>query len=222
MSRPQKYSNNCTYTNYYIPLTFYYQIYYTTRQEKVSPTFIHVCARIWIRNYHIHPSNEYLVEPPVAWLSNKHSELYKFHKVHCRVKNSTTKIRVSMNPVTVLYGPPEYHLLLYVPMSNKCHIPIWFLTIICMHFSFLTCLLRAPYNPLFDYRNSIWWMVEIVKPLLLQISLSHLRNVSKSYCVDGCIQLAIYKYVTQQYASIQLYTQKTCTSVTTVMSERCC
>jgi hypothetical protein len=46
MSRPQKYSNNCTSTNYYIPLTFYNQTYYTIRQEKVSLTFIHVCARI--------------------------------------------------------------------------------------------------------------------------------------------------------------------------------
>jgi len=60
-----------------------------------------------------------------------------------------------MNPVTDLYGPPEYHLFLYVPMSNKCHIPIRFLTIICMHFSYLTCLLHAPHNPLLDYRNSI-------------------------------------------------------------------
>jgi hypothetical protein len=132
------------------------------------------------------------------------------------------EVCVSMNKVPVLYGPPEYHLFLYVPMSNKCHIPIRFLTITCMHFSFLTCLLRAPYNPLFDYCNSIWWMVEIMKTLLLQISLSHLCKVSKSCHIDGCTHFEIYKYVTQQYASIQLYAQKTCTYVTTVMSERCC
>jgi hypothetical protein len=132
------------------------------------------------------------------------------------------EVCVSMNRVTLLYGRPEYHLFLYVSMSNKRHIPITFLTIICMHFSFLTCLLRAPYNPSSDYRNSIWWMVEIMKPLLLQISLSHLCNVSKSCCVDGCRQLVIYKYVTQQYASIQHHNRKTSTYVTTVILERCC
>jgi len=65
-------------------------------------------------------------------------------------------------------------------------------------------------------------MEETMKPLLLQFSLSRLHNVSKSYCIDGCIQLLIYKYVTQQNASIQHYTQKTCKYITTVMSEMCC
>lgn len=64
-------------------------------------------------------------------------------------------------------------------------------------------------------------MEETMKPLLLQFSLSRLHNVSESYCVGGCIQLLIYKYVTQQYASIQLI-QKTCKYITTVMSEMCC
>ena len=40
-------------------------------------------------------------------------------------------------------------------------------------------------------------MVEIMKPLLLQFSLSHLQK--GDFCsVDGWIDLVIYKYVTQQ------------------------
>lgn len=91
LSRSHKYSNKCLLTNYYIPLTFYNQTHYSIRQEKVSSD-IHTCMRAHIyriRNYHINPSNQHLLEPPDTQLTNKYSNLYKFNRVHCIVKNST-------------------------------------------------------------------------------------------------------------------------------------